>query len=162
MKGFIHHIMVMIVYLCHETECSVTNTFFRLNDALIINLCDALIIILCYVLILCVALIFCDALIINLFDALIIILCRVLILRDALISNFNSVKFICITTAASFLSRFDLITISLLSLHVKDFINTCMNNFNNDHGYTLNFVPQFFYPYYTYFYIFLYKTIQLP
>ena len=62
---------------------------------------------------------------IFLFDAL--------FLCDALISDFNSVKFICITTAASFLSRFYLITISLLALHVKDFISTCMNNFNNDH-----------------------------
>ena len=117
--------MVQVVYFCHETVYSVTNTVFRL--------CDALIIILCYVLILCVALIFCDALIINLCDALLIILCYVLILGDALISDFNSVKFICITTAATFLSRFDLITISLLALHVKDFISTCMNNFNNNH-----------------------------
>ena len=125
-NAFIHHIMVKVVYLCHETVYSVTNTFFRL--------CDALIIILCYALIFCVELIFCDALKINLCDALIIILCYVLILCDALISDFNSVQFICITTAASFLLRFDLITISLLALHVKDFISTSMNNFNNDPG----------------------------
>ena len=80
-----------VVYLCHETVYSVTNTFLRLCDALII----------------------CDALVINLCDAL--------FLCGALISDFNSVKFICITTAASFLSRFDSITISLLALHVKDF-----------------------------------------
>ena len=66
-KTLIHHIMVKVVYLCHETVYSVTNTFFRLWDALIINLC--------YVWILCVAIIFCDALIIDLCDALIIILC---------------------------------------------------------------------------------------
>ena len=126
--------MVKVVYLCHETVYSVTNTFFRLCDALINNLCDELIIILYYVLILCVALIFCNASIINLYDASIIIPCYVLILCDTFISDFNSVKFICITTAASFLSCFDLITISLLALNVKDFINTCMNNFSNDYG----------------------------
>ena len=126
-------VQFFFVYLCHETVKLCYQYFFRLCDALL--LCDALIL--------------CDPL----------ILCDALFLYDALISDFNSVKFICITTAASFLSRFELITISLLALHSEDFISTCMNNFNNDHRLILNFILHFFYPYYTYFYIFLYETI---
>ena len=125
------------------------NSLWHINSLWCIIFCDALI--LCDVLILWDASILCDAL----------VFCDALILCDALISHFNSVKFSCITTAASFLSRFELITISLLALHVKDFISMCMNHFNNDHGLILNFFPQFFYPYYTYFYIFLYETIKL-
>ena len=65
------------------------------------------------------------------------------IFSDALISDFNSVKFICITTAASLLSRFQLVTISLLALHMIDFSSTCMSDFNNDHRYILKFCPPF-------------------
>ena len=54
--------------------------------------------------------------------------CDALILCDALISNFNSDIFIYITTAASFLSRFEKVTILIFALQVIDFISTYLNN----------------------------------